>query len=213
MPHKPWNPYLEDFQKVIPEWQTHALERTGQSFYSMLDAGSFIEYSRAKLLGKYSWAIPGPEAIAALAAHGKIIEVGAGSGYWARVLTEAGADVIATDDMSWNPENVGGFQIDNARWHPVERMDASAAAAAYPDRLLLFVWPPRETGMALKAVKAHYRAGGTHVAYVGERGNACTGSIMLEHRLASLYHRPIAISIPQWDHVRDYLRIFTRKEP
>lgn len=41
--------------------------------------------------------MPTDEAIETIAEYGPVLEVGAGSGYWSYVLSEAGVDVIATD--------------------------------------------------------------------------------------------------------------------
>lgn len=42
-------------------------------------------------------AAPNAAAVAALAARSPLLEVGAGTGYWARCLRAAGADVLALD--------------------------------------------------------------------------------------------------------------------
>lgn len=55
---------------------------------------------RAELVRRYAWAVPDAAAIAALAARSPLVEIGAGTGYWARLLAAAGADIIAYDDYS-----------------------------------------------------------------------------------------------------------------
>jgi hypothetical protein len=54
---------------------------------------------RDELVHLYSWAIPNEDALRAIAAHGPILEVGAGNGYWAQLLTERGVDVLAFDPV------------------------------------------------------------------------------------------------------------------
>jgi hypothetical protein len=49
------------------------------------------------LIGAYSEAVPTTEALRALQALSPIIEVGAGRGYWARLLSELGCDIVASD--------------------------------------------------------------------------------------------------------------------
>lgn len=53
--------------------------------------------ARGESVKKYSWAIPSEEVIRALASMGPILEVGAGTGYWANLLTQAGAKVTCFD--------------------------------------------------------------------------------------------------------------------
>ncbi|KAL3666792.1 hypothetical protein V7S43_008412 [Phytophthora oleae] len=46
---------------------------------------------------KYSWAIPDERALQIIKHYGPIVEMGAGSGYWARLLQLRGVDVVAYD--------------------------------------------------------------------------------------------------------------------
>mmetsp|Transcript_7858 Transcript_7858/g.19988 ORF Transcript_7858/g.19988 Transcript_7858/m.19988 type:complete len:164 (-) Transcript_7858:188-679(-) len=47
--------------------------------------------------GKYAWAIPDQRAIRIIANFSPLVEIGAGKGYWAMLLRQAGADVLALD--------------------------------------------------------------------------------------------------------------------
>lgn len=72
------------------------------------------------------YAAPTPEVLAAISAHGPIVELGAGDGAWARALREAGITVTAFDV---EPQGEGVLQGDET--------DAAAH-----DGALLMVWPP-----------------------------------------------------------------------
>src|SRR5687768_14809752 len=52
---------------------------------------------RQRLFERYAHAIPTTQALRALLALGPILEIGAGAGYWARLLRDLGGDVIATE--------------------------------------------------------------------------------------------------------------------
>ena len=52
---------------------------------------------RAALIREYAFAVPGEEALTCIARHAPIVEIGAGSGYWARCLRERGVDVVVAD--------------------------------------------------------------------------------------------------------------------
>ena len=68
------------------------------------------------------------EALAAILARDtRILELGAGSGFWARALRARGADVVALDPAPRGPGVIAGSHHD---------------AASYPGRSLLICWPP-----------------------------------------------------------------------
>jgi hypothetical protein len=69
-----------------------------------------------------------------LATH-PVVELGAGSGYWARLVHETGGDIAAFDNESWSAGR-------NRHWFPVEFGD-EARLAEFVDRTLLIVMPPR----------------------------------------------------------------------
>src|SRR5579885_3340312 len=46
---------------------------------------------------RWAWAVPDEKAIKTLVEHSPVVEIGAGTGYWARLATEAGGDVVAYD--------------------------------------------------------------------------------------------------------------------
>lgn len=89
-----------------------------------------------------------------------VVEVGAGSGYWAWQLLQMGLDVRPSDA---HPRDVSHV--------PVERAGAANAAAGADGRALLMVWPPHDDPMAVDALTAYP---GDLLIYVGElRGGAC----------------------------------------
>jgi tetratricopeptide (TPR) repeat protein len=75
------NPYLEIFELL-------------NNRYSASDARRF---GRDSLVRKYSWAIPDEEALATIGSYTPLVEIGAGTGYWAALLRKRGADMIAYD--------------------------------------------------------------------------------------------------------------------
>lgn len=91
-----------------------------------------------------------------------LLEVGAGTGYWAWQLAQLGVDVLAVDRVppDANPD------VDRPRpFHPLTLEDAATAAARHPQRVLMLAWPPMEEPMDLEALTA-YR--GDTVITVGE---------------------------------------------
>jgi len=155
----------------------------------------------------YAFAVPCDEALDALVALGPIVEVFAGTGYWAAQLEARGGDVCAYDALDVGATNEYFGQIVGAHY-AVERLDAVAAVQRHPDRVLLMVWPPMSDAAALTL--AAYR--GPVVAYIGEGDGGCTGDAAFHAALAADWEEVQQITIPQWEGIHDALSIYRRKE-
>ena len=99
----------------------------------------------APLRRVYSWGVPSDaalETIARFAAAAGVVEVGAGTGYWAAALATRGVDVRAYDAAPVDcaaAHNGHHALADSAAPPPfaaVLRRDAASAAAAHPRRAL-----------------------------------------------------------------------------
>ena len=53
--------------------------------------------ARGELVKQYSWAIPNNKAIETIVKYSPIIEIGAGTGYWGRLISKAGGDIVCYD--------------------------------------------------------------------------------------------------------------------
>ena len=161
-----------------------------------------------------SWAVPNEAALAALAHHapgGKLLEVGAGCGYWARLAESRGLDVIALDDWS-----DGDDAECYGRWFP-RQLRAEGAAwlrehGGAPDRALFMCWPrfadDREAAAPADAVLAAYA--GDVLALVGERNDGATWWPSEAALQAGGWREEEAVWIPNWPGMRDELAIFKR---
>lgn len=153
---------------------------------------------------RYSWAIPGANALAKIAKHGPVLEVGAGKGYWARLVSELGANVLATDAKPW-PEP----------FYPVERLDAVDAVQQHgKGRNLLMVWPPLGSSMALNALSSYLLVAqpGSRIFYVGEGSYGCTGCDVFHHMLDERCELEGTVGTPQWGGLHDNLHVYTIKD-
>jgi hypothetical protein len=164
------NPYLSAFSRGLPS------------------------HARKELAFAFSWAVPTEEAVRELAARSPLLEIGAGTGYWAWLLRQAGADVLALDRNAGAPP----------RWSEVSEGEAPAAAA-HPERTLLLCWPPLGEPMAFDALRA-YR--GRLCAYVGERGK--TGDDAFHELLAREFRLVRRVELPRWPGCADSLEIHAR---
>ncbi len=151
---------------------------------------------RDKLVKVFAWAIPNNDAIAALAKLPKIVEVGAGNGYWSHLVKRAGGDITPFDTKPW----LGS-------WTPVQKID-NGCQFLHKFKTLFLCWPPYDDTMAF-----HYlsRFNGEYVAYVGEGHGGCTGDDAFHALLDDSWEEIETIDIPQWYGVHDRLYIFKRK--
>lgn len=115
----------------------------------------------------YSWSIPSPGDITWMkdVLVGRcVVELGAGGGYWAWQLRQAGVDVVAYD-----PAEPGDNWYACQEWTAVQRGDHTAVAA-HPDRALFMCWPSNGKPWAAEALDAYegdlliYAAAGEYCA-------------------------------------------------
>lgn len=157
------------------------------------------EQTPVELAEKFAWAIPNAAAIATIAREGPILEIGAGTGYWAGLLRQADVDVVATDPAApLDPE-----------WSPVEAISAADAVAEYPERSLLVVWPSDDESWAADAL-ADTEA--DTCIYVGEGPGGCTADRRFHRLLREHWHRESVVSIPQYPDAHDSLEVWKADE-
>jgi hypothetical protein len=153
----------------------------------------------------YGFAIPCKEAIDTLVALGPIVEVGAGTGYWSRLIDAAGGQVVATDLAR---PNGYGFSVGTHR--NVLASNATAAARAFPDRAVLCVWPCY--GKRWSAAMAASLKPGRVLALVGEGYGGCTGSDRLFDILEKDFEEIGGCAIPRFPYINDHLTIHRRRD-
>lgn len=177
---------------------------------------------RREITTKYAFAIPNDKALDVIAEVGPVVEIGAGTGYWAEMLRRRGCDVAAYDLLGER----------HAHWFPygcLGRVDVGGTemAAQHSDRTLLLVWPYMDS-MAYDATVAYAEAGGRRLVYVGEGWGGATASddffALVGHGCAAEWDddhdcsdhpapawREVAdVALPQWDGIHDHLHVFER---
>lgn len=175
----------------------------GNSYVSF-SQGERRETARERAVSKYAFAVTSHLTIDRIAAHGPIIEVGAGSGWWAHRLELVGCDVVATDVAS--PETSRRFPR-RRPYTKIDLMTGAEAAARYPERTLLMVWP--EVGnMSLEALEA-YR--GEKVIYIGEDEAGCTACDEFFDLLSRDYEKVQGIPLAKWSGCFDIAIVYRRK--
>lgn len=183
------NPYLEKFEEV------RRRPRPAVPDLSLLMA-------RHELVVEYAWAVPNDEALSVLVALSPLVELGAGSGYWASLLRERGATVHAYDVTVGAGNNWGHRKT----WTRVDEGD-EARVDRHQDCTLFLCWPPGGP-LAAGAVR-RYR--GDCLAYVGEGRGGSTGTPEFFDELERHWVEVQQVAIPQWDGMRDALHVYRRR--
>lgn len=183
------NPYLEKFEAL------RLKPRPAVPDLSLLMA-------RHEMVVEFAWAVPNEAALTALVALSPIVELGAGSGYWASLLRERGAEVHAYDVTVGADNNWGHKKT----WTRVDDGDETKVDD-HQHCTLFLCWPPGGT-LAAGAVR-RYR--GDCIAYVGEGrgGSTATGEFFDE--LERHWVETQLVAIPQWDNMQDALHIYRRR--
>ncbi len=200
------------------------------------DYTSFVV--RMPLCREFAFAVPTDEALDAISELGPIVELGAGTGYWAYLLGKRGVDVVAYD---WRPViepyNQGtpfrrvrtyvtlGLELESDRddgvtnqfkftrqWAKVMR-GTPEVLAHHGTRALFLCWPDYDSTFASEALDAYTRAGGTAIAYIGEGPGGCTGDDLFHKRLHREWRLERRIRLPQWPSVHDDLSIYRALPP
>lgn len=150
---------------------------------------------RRKLVRRFAWAVPGEEALAALVELSPLVEIGAGRGYWARMIRERGGVVDARD-------------ISEHRGEGVLRGDAEYAGLYGKGWTLFLCWPPLGDPMASRALSSFK---GDTLAYIGEPKGGCTGDHEFHHLLERDWEGSMNCALPRWEGINDELLVYRRR--
>lgn len=162
---------------------------------------------RFDMCGTYSWAICAPGDIAwlkgVLAGRG-VVECGAGTGYWAWQMEQAGIDVTAYDPLEAGEAN----RFARRAWTTVLR-DEHSASGRHPDRALFLCWPSYSDPWAAQSLACYT---GDLLVYCGEGEGGCTADDEFFHLLDAEWEEIAACPahVSYWG-IHDYLTAYQRK--
>ncbi|MEV4123407.1 hypothetical protein [Nocardia sp. NPDC049707] len=172
------NPYWEIVGPSVSEHDGRRVVDGGR-----VNGSVRLGFAQTILQAVYAYAIPSPETIEWLtefADGGKLVELGAGRGYWAAQLAEESVSVDAYDsEPPDTTENVSflGAAGQSDVWHGVGDLDRFATRpSSGSDDVLFLCWPPGwGNTMASDALAAFEAAGGERLVYIGEPKGGKTG--------------------------------------
>lgn len=185
---------------------------------------------RHVLVARYAFAIPTDDVLRHIcdAAPDGIVEVGAGTGYWARLLDDRGCRVRAYD-IAPPPSPENHWFASSTPWHEVGAGNEDVVDSAPPAALLL-VWPTRNETWATAAAQRYYAAGGSTLVYVGEGPGGRSGddtfhavvgeiaeclncnygveTVPCICGITPLWQRVAELQIPAWPGYHDTVRLY-----
>lgn len=188
------NPALRIWRECYGNRHYRWLERADLGFIDSWKA-------RIEVIEKYSFAVPTEEALALIKQFSPIVEIGAGTGYWAGLLRNRGVEVEAYDIMG----------TDWKRWFPGGAISPvkkgnQGKVLEHPDHTLLLVWPYMND-MAISTLRLYK---GEYVIYIGEgEGGACASDDFFQ-ALEEDWEEIAQLDIPQWSGIHDYLWLYRR---
>lgn len=192
------NPYLEEVLSLAAQHGT--LQRE--------DLLALLNEARPDFVCRYAFSIPTSDVIDEIAARSPLVEIGAGGGYWARCLSEAGADIIAYDlrppgeEAPWDWRE--GNQWFDDTWFHVQEGDESMAGR-YPERTLFLCWPPIFDPMAVNALRLYRQAGGKTLIFIGSRGSSADDDFFNELASMKLVR---SVKLWSWPGIDDWMWIY-----
>jgi hypothetical protein len=185
------NPYLEFFLAMPSAFQRDPLVPVSAA---ELLSPEWLKL-KAAIAGHFAWAVPTEEAIRVVLKYAtNMVEIGAGSGYWAWMMRQVGIAVAAFDAAP-----------PPFTWSKVDQCD-ERAVSYYPYHTLFVCWPPWNSDMAYNALACYQ---GNHFVYVGEwMGGSANPRFF--GQLATMFELIDVVDIPPWQNRDDRLMIFRR---
>jgi len=200
-------------ESMAPWWcHTPSLRKKNILFQAFIEVNAKYEQkTKGKLIGSpsirkelfntYSRAVPTEEALRAIVRLSPLVEMGAGTGYWASLLNHLGADIIAYDRIDsvnlWHTGPTRFFDVKNG---------SPESLLNHSDRSLFLCWPPADSKMAVECLR-NWK--GRELAYVGDF-NGLTGDQEFYDVLRRDFVLTQTIEIPQWAGAEDYLTIWQK---
>lgn len=179
------NPYWEIVAPAVEAVGDRRVINGGSS-----KGGARLGFAQTVLQSVYAYAVPSPETldwVAEFSAGRTVFELGAGRGYWAKLLADRGVSIRAFDseppDTTTNaafPGAVGQRDV----WFPVAGSDQFEAELD-GESVLLMCWPPGwGDAMASSALELFEQRGGRRLIFMGEPRGGKTGDEAFFERLS-----------------------------
>lgn len=156
------------------------------------------------LATRFSYVLPEPHLVDVIARYSPLVELGAGTGYWAYLLRSIGADILAYDLVPLGGRHLNRYHPDVRPWTEVLDGDVEVLLK-HAERSLFLCWPPRYSNLweSLRFYK------GESVLYIGDRG-VRTPELAILDRAFVLVEKYAAIAMDPAPGTRAELTVWRR---
>jgi hypothetical protein len=197
---------LQKLKKSIPCWE---------NFFTVSEKDRIDSWVRLEIIGnslseKFAWAVPDNRALKVLKHFSPLIEIGAGKGYFSKLLQDNGVDIISFDKIIneevWTKVDVGG----------PKKLSKNVAK----DRNLFLCYPDEDSAMASECLE-HFD--GEYIIHAGEL--CFTGQLSspqapwgrttgadFQVQLMSEFHCILVAELPTFPFSRDCITVWKRTE-
>ena len=185
-------------------WKKYGCEREDGYTFAM----TFKSHTaRNENVGLYSWAVPDDLALyEILNCNMPIVEIGAGTGYWASLLSQLGVDIVCYDHRPVENNN-NSFHTLSKSYYPVNE-GGPEKIKDHQDRALFLCWPPYDKPIAYECLSNYT---GNRLIFIGESKGGCTGDSEFFNLLEKEWQvRSSYYGLPQWPGLHDELIIYDR---
>lgn len=162
------------------------------------------EDAALRLAQHYAYVLPSDSTLTMLAGLGPLVEMGAGTGYWAHRLRSIGVDIVAFDHAPVDGERPNRYHSGTRPWAHVEQGDQTVLRG-YADRCLFLCWPPLFSSLGDCLT---YYCGDT-IAYIGDGGHRTARLDQLHQAFTKVATVP-ARALDPYPGVRPQLTIWKR---
>lgn len=174
----------------------------------------YLESVAEPLKHVFAFSVPTAEALDAvaeatkMAGDGGVVEIGAGSGYWAGLLRARGVPVEAYD---WKPPDNGVRNMYFTHTYTTVLEGSVEKLAGKNKHVLLLVWPFNEEESA-HAFDAEALAAfeGDVVVHAGDLESTINTSLAFADMLRARFEEVRRVSLPSWPHHVDVLSVWRR---
>eukprot|EP00933_Yihiella_yeosuensis_P036281 TRINITY_DN30012_c0_g1_i1.p1 TRINITY_DN30012_c0_g1~~TRINITY_DN30012_c0_g1_i1.p1 ORF type:complete len:746 (+),score=145.37 TRINITY_DN30012_c0_g1_i1:130-2367(+) len=226
------NDYLELYKEKMTLWGSWFCSQWAHANAVRLEEFSCIGQEQASLRNKHACSIPNSKALSILAASAPLLEVGAGSGYWARLLQSRGVDILAFDTATFEPAYNGKTDIpsgkelieDGEGRRNTVKPGGPEVVVQHPERTLVLMWADIE-GFGTYGLQCLEGYQGDSLILVGEWKTSTYGAYttgMSEHgrsfskefqeSVEERFELVESVSLPNWPLALDRLALFKRKK-
>lgn len=164
---------------------------------------------RREFIKEFGFCIPCREALDVCTSLAPLVEVGAGSGYWTKLLSVRGVDCIATDPAILYP--VKQFNIPIGKFVVPRPLYGKTAVRQYPNRNVLMVWPNYNETWARQCAKA-IRVGRTLITVTESYGGCCADDSFFGV-LEQCFVQTNEIELPVFDGIHDRIEVWRKLRP